>query len=100
MTETVNYPDIWYQVKYTFEEDDMRLLFEASQAEEQGKSNDGDITLNGFSLYPEIKGFVKFDGCMEIYSSNICFSGRYMTKQFGELFDKIYDKAKELGLED
>jgi hypothetical protein len=98
MKTIIDYPDIWYQVKYNFIEDESRLEFEAFRI--HGLADGTSENPHDVEKENMIKGYVKFDGCMDVDSNSMHFCGRYMTKQFGELFDKIYDKAKELGLED
>jgi len=101
MKEVVNYTDIWYQVVYECEVIDefySTLNFTAYKIETMttavnGKKYPTEIE-NNFTA----KGYIKFDGCMEVELSNCHFCGNYQAQQFGDLFQELYKKAKSLGL--
>ena len=97
--ETITYPDIWYQVAYTWEPAETLLYFKATKIRAMDEEN-----LSNSELEDEISadGYVKFDGCMNVKLDQgyAHFCGRYQTKQYAQLFDKIYDKALEIGCSD
>ena len=95
--------DIWYRVIYKLDESvSSNLYFTAYKAKEMSIDKDGNDIITEVDTDKSLDGWVKFDGCMNVeFESGIAhFCGRYYTKQFGLLFDKIYDKAQELGLDD
>lgn len=98
MKEIVNYIDIWYQVTYERGEDTYLRFIANKILSMQGNS---DIPLE-IEEVPCLDGYVKFDGCMNVlFEKGLAhFCGRYQTQQYGELFNKIYDKAIELGMSD
>ena len=100
MTEKLVYADIYYQVEYAWKEGDgfCGLNFVAKQIRTLTMDDEVDELDEGEVL----NGFIRFDGCMNVllqegYSH---FCGRKQTTQYAELFNRIYDKALEVGCSD
>lgn len=96
------YKDIWFQVEYSWDNSDDfdGLDFTATRISSITGTKEGDCE---FERQPMVVGYIKPDGDMTLLHmkmGNVYFGGRYMTKQYGELFDKLYDKAKEVGCSD
>lgn len=94
--------DIWYQVVYEWEDNFLLLNFVAYRIESTILNNENQEVPHEINQDRCLEGAIKFDGCMNVimqkgYSH---FCGRNQTKQYGELFNKLYDKAKEIGCDD
>lgn len=102
ITEIINYTDIWYQVTYTWDTEISSLHFVAYRINSMKEDNNGVETPCEISDSKTLDGYVKYDGCMNVQLEDgyAHFCGRYQSNQYGELFNKIYDKAKSIGLDD
>lgn len=99
--EKVIYSDINYLVDYSWnsEPEFIGIDFKAFKV-----ISLSDEEFSGSSLRTEISptlfGNVKWDGCLNFQIKNngsIHFCDKELTKKFTMLFDKIYEKAKEVG---
>ena len=99
--EIINYNDIWYQVHYKWEANKSFLEFVAYKIESMIEKEGNDIPYE-VSKDESLNGDIKFDGCMNVIMEKgyAHFCGRSQSNQYGKLFDKIYDKAKEIGCDD
>jgi hypothetical protein len=102
--QKVVYEEIWFQVEYSWENSDdfAGLYFIATKILELAGSSEEEMKENKLEKEPMLVGHIKWDGCMNVQmqSDYVHFCGRYMSKQYGELFNKLYDKAKEVGCND
>lgn len=102
--EKLVYEDIWFQVEYSWEnsEDFAGLDFIATKISGMVGSSEEEMKENELEKEPMLVGYIKWDGCMNVQMQQgyVHFCGRNMSKQYAELFDKLYDKAKEVGCSD
>lgn len=102
--QLVVYADIYYQVKYWWNnsEDFAGLNFIAHRIRSLVENEQGVEMPDEIDEEKVLEGHVKFDGCMNVQLEEgyAHFCGRFATKQYGELFNRIYDKAKEVGCDD
>lgn len=82
-------------VKLEYEVEGGTLHFKATKIRTYSEEGDHE-----FESGPMLKGYIKFDGCMEIEPTGMHFCGRELAKQYALLFDVIYDKAIEVGYQD
>lgn len=95
-SKTVTYRDIWFQVEYTWDDGDTRINFGAYKIISFTDHSEKEVSELGREYF--IGGYVKWDFCMEFHMrERQYFSGRYMSRQFGELFERIYDEVKDIG---
>lgn len=99
--QLVIYPEIYYQVKYWWDDSNgfTGLNFIAHRIRSLVENEKGVEVPDEIDDEKCLEGHLKFDGCMNVLLEQgyAHFCGRHQTKQYCELFNKIYGKAKELG---
>jgi hypothetical protein len=102
--QLVVYPDLYYQVRYSWDnsENFAGLNFIAHHIQSLIQDERGIEVVDELDEDKVLEGHVKFDGCMnvEMGKGYAHFCGRFQTRQYGQLFERIYDKAKEVGCDD
>ena len=104
MEQKVAYEDIWFQVDYSWDnsEEFDGLYFTATKILSIVLSGENEDDKNGLETEPMLVGHIKWDGCMNVKMQEgyVHFCDRDIAGQYGELFNKLYDKAVEVGCED